>query len=230
MFRQVGAAEVAAPRIVHLDLDRPLVEAARQDPMRFEALYRRYVARVYSFSYYELGDHHAAEDATARTFLSALANLDGFDERARPEDGDGASTFKVWLFQIARNSIANERRSARRHPSVALEAPGLPVLGDPLDVEGDLARQDEAASAWRAVGRLAGDRRRAVILRFVNELSTAEIAGIMGRSEGAVRVLLHRGLRAVARDLGADRPAESGPDGTAPTDHRKPPGRRRLGR
>ena len=54
----------------------------------------------------------------------------------------------------------------------------------------------------RAIDRLPGDRRRAVILRFVDEMSTSEIAGILGRSEGAVRVLIHRALRSVARDLG----------------------------
>ncbi|MES2209868.1 MAG: sigma-70 family RNA polymerase sigma factor [Chloroflexota bacterium] len=193
---------MAAPRIAHLDLDRPLVEAALRDPGRFEALYRRYVAQVYSFAYYELGDHHAAEDATARTFLSALANLSRFEERARPDDGDGASTFKVWLFQIARNGIANERRTARRNPVLVLDEPTAALIADPLNVEGDAVRRDEAAAAWSAVGRLPGDRRRALVLRFVNELSTAEIAGVMGRSEGAVRVLLHRGLRAVARDIG----------------------------
>lgn len=209
VFRSAGTAAAAVPRIVHLDLDRPLVEAARRDPARFEALYRRYVAQVYSFAYYELGDHHAAEDATARTFLSALANLASFEDRARPEDGQGASTFKVWLFQIARNGIANERRTARRNPVTALEAPIGAIIADPLNVEGDVVRRDEAVAAWRAVGKLPGDRRRALVLRFVNELSTAEIAGIMERSEGAVRVLLHRGLRAVARDLGdaAARPA-----------------------
>ncbi|MBI2763905.1 MAG: sigma-70 family RNA polymerase sigma factor [Chloroflexi bacterium] len=206
VFRNAGAAQTAAPRIAHLDLDRPLVDAALREPGRFEALYRRYVAQVYSFAYYELGDHHAAEDATARTFLSALTNLSQFEERARPEDGDGASTFKVWLFQIARNGIANERRSSRRHPAVVLDDPAAAIIADPLNVEADAVRRDEAASAWRAVGRLPGDRRRALVLRFVNELSTAEIAGVMGRSEGAVRVLLHRGLRGVARDLvdGAD--------------------------
>ena len=64
-----------------------------------------------------------------------------------------------------------------------------------------LARAD-ASAAWAAVARLPGDRRRAVVLRFVEEMSTAEIAGVLGRSEGAVRVLLHRALRTVARDLG----------------------------
>ena len=89
-----GAAKDAVPRIAHLDRDRPLVEAAQREPARFEALYRRYLARVYSYAYYELGDHHAAEDATEATFVSALTNLGRFEERARPADGEGASTFR----------------------------------------------------------------------------------------------------------------------------------------
>lgn len=184
----------------HLDRDAALVEAARLDPARFDALYRRYLAQVYSYAYYELGDHHEAEDATERTFLAALTNLDRFEERARPEDGDGASTFRVWLFRIARNVIANERRGRRRHPRAPLEAAAL--VRDPLDVECGAAVREEASAAWRAVGRLPADRRRAVVLRFVEEMSTAEIAGILGRSEGAVRVLIHRALRSVARELG----------------------------
>jgi len=105
----------AEPRVTHLDLDRPLVEAAQRDPARFDALYRRYLARVYSYAYYELGDHHAAEDATERTFLAALANLQRFRERARLADGEGASTFRLWLFQLAmsRAMSSGARRPAR---------------------------------------------------------------------------------------------------------------------
>lgn len=175
------------------------MEAAQADPGQFDPLYRRYLAQVYSFAYYELGDHHEAEDATERTFLAALANLGRFEERARPADGDGASTFRVWLFQIARNAIAQQHRGRRRRPQAPLEAAAL--VADPLDVEGGAATRDEAAAAWQAVGRLPADRRRAIVLRFVEEMSTAEIAGVLGRSEGAVRVLMHRALRTVARDL-----------------------------
>jgi RNA polymerase sigma-70 factor (ECF subfamily) len=198
-----GPAQAASPerpaRIAHLDRDRPLVEAAQRDPLRFDALYRRYLAQVYSYAFYELGDHHEAEDATERTFLAALTNLGRFEERARPADGEGASTFRVWLFQIARNSVANQRRARRRHPQAPLEAAAL--VADPLDIERGATTRDDTAAAWKAVGRLPSDRRRAVVLRFVEEMSTAEIAGVLGRSEGAVRVLIHRALRTVARDL-----------------------------
>jgi RNA polymerase sigma-70 factor (ECF subfamily) len=185
--------------VTHLDRDRGLVEAARRDRQQFDALYRRYLAQVYNFAFYELGDHHAAEDATERTFLAALANLHRFEERARPADGEGASTFRVWLFRIARNMIANERRERRNHPAVAIEAAG--TMAGAANVESGAVARDEAAAAWRAVSRLPADRRRAVVLRFVEEMSTAEIAGILGKSEGAVRVLIHRALKSLGREL-----------------------------
>jgi RNA polymerase sigma-70 factor, ECF subfamily len=198
--RRGGAARADRPaRVAHLDRDRPLVEAAQIDPLQFDALYRRYLAQVYSYAYYELGDHHEAEDATERTFLAALTNLGRFEERARPADGAGASTFKVWLFQIARNAVAERRRRLRRRPEAPLEAAG--AMAVPLDVESEALRRDETTTAMHAVARLSGDRRRAVILRFVDEMSTSEIGRVLGRSDGAVRVLIHRALRSLARDL-----------------------------
>lgn len=195
--------------VLPLDRDRPLVEAARRDPARFDALYRKYLAQVYAFALYELSDHHAAEDATERTFLRALAALPRFHELARPEDGPEASSFRVWLFRIARNVIASERRTRRRRPITSLEVAlgaGLRVA-DGSDLETQAATRDEAAGALRAVRRLPDDRRRAVVLRFVDEMSTAEIAAVLGRSDGAVRVLIHRALGSVARELGRERGA-----------------------
>ena len=205
MFRRVKAEEDRRQerRLVHLDRDRPLVEAALRDPEAFDALYRKYLAQVYSYAFYELGSHHDAEDAAERTFMLALGALNRFEERARPIDGEGASTFRVWLFQIARNVVANIRRSSGRHPVAPIEA-AADVTG-PVDIEAEVGERHEAGAALAAVARLPEERRRALILRFVEEMSTAEIAGILGRSEGAVRVLIHRGLRAVARDLGGRR-------------------------
>jgi RNA polymerase sigma-70 factor (ECF subfamily) len=199
--------QVATGSVVALDRDRPLVEAARRDPAKFDALYRKYLAQVYAYALYELADHHAAEDATERTFLRALAALPRFREQACPEAGPEASTFRVWLFRIARNVVANEHRTRRRHPAVSLDltlGAGL-AIGDGTDLEADAVARDEAAEALRALRGLPDDRRRALVLRFVDEMTTAEIAGILGRSEGAVRVLIHRALGSVARELGRDR-------------------------
>jgi RNA polymerase sigma-70 factor (ECF subfamily) len=203
-FWKVDVPEEERPRptsrLADRDGDRVLVEAAQADPARFEALYRKYLAQVYNFAFYELRDQHEAEDVTARTFLDALANLGSFEERARPADGDGASTFRVWLFQIARNAVAERRRRIRRRPEAPLDAAA--GVAAPVDLAHEVALHDDAMAAWQAIGRLSDDRRRALVLRFVEEMTTSEIAGILGRSEGAVRVLIHRALRSVARDLG----------------------------
>lgn len=191
-----------ARRVVPLDPDRSLVRAAQADPSTFDGLYRKYLAQVYNLAYHELGDHHEAEDVTEHTFMLALGALPRFRETAPDDAGPEASTFRVWLFRIARNVVANHRRAARRRPTEPLEAAAN--VASPDDVEGGAVARADASAAWAAVRRLPGDRRRAIVLRFVDEMSTAEIAGILERSEGAVRVLLHRALRSVARDLRAD--------------------------
>ena len=160
---------------------------------------------MYSFAVYELHDHHRAEDATAQVFLRALAALPRFEER-----GEGpSSTFRVWLFRIARSVLSNERRRAARHPGVALEAADVVPAPGP-DPATRAVERDDARRAWEAVDRLPTDRRQALVLRFVDELTTSEIAAVMGRSEGAVRVLVHRGLRAVGTELSrGERPGAS---------------------
>lgn len=211
MSRLVLSRAKEGARPARLDRDRGLVEAARRDPACFDALYRKYLAQVYSYAYYELRDHHAAEDATERVFMQALAGLPRFEERVDDfiasrsvttesgSDSADISTFRVWLFRIAHNVVANERRRDRRRPVTPLEEAA--ELSAPDDVAESVAAREAFSAAWHAVARLPEDRRRAVILRFVDEMSTAEIAAILGRSEGAVRVLLHRALRSVADDL-----------------------------
>ncbi len=176
------------------------MDAARRDPRAFEALYRKYVAQVYNFALYELRNPHAAEDVTAQVFLRALAALPRFREQGE----DDASSFRVWLFQIARNSLSNERRRVRRHPQTSLDAAVEMPSTD--DVPRSAARRAEVRHALNAINDLPPDRRRVLVLRFVNELSTREISQIMGRSEAATRVLIHRSLQSVAARLGRAEP------------------------
>ena len=189
MRRHASGRDAGRPQRADTDVD--LVRAAQLDREAFGALYRRYVDRVYSYAYYQLGDHHDAEDVTERTFVAALAAIGSFEERG--------ATFRAWLFRIAHNAMANHLRSRQRHPTEDLER----ALDHPApdDVDAAVVRRDEARRVWRAVSRLPTERQRVILLRFVDELSSREIGAVLDRSEGAVRVLLHRALREVADEL-----------------------------
>jgi RNA polymerase sigma-70 factor (ECF subfamily) len=177
-------------RNLDADPDLPAVLASQRDRAAFEALYRRYVDRVYSYAFYQLGDHHDAEDATERTFLAALRGI-----RSYRDDG---ATFRAWLFRIARNTIANAHRTRSRQrlePMTAVEQEPQALDADPA---GLAVRAEDARRVRAALAQLHEDRRQVILLRFVDGLSAREAGLVLDRSEGAVRVLLHRALR----DLG----------------------------
>jgi RNA polymerase sigma-70 factor (ECF subfamily) len=167
------------------DPDLEAVLAAQADRAAFAVLYRRYLDRVYGYCFYLLGDHHDAEDATERTFLAALAAIDRFR--------DQGSSFRAWLFRIAHNQLANTLRGRGRRGTTPLDAlPELPGGDDPAHVAD---RADEARRVRRALAQLPEERRQVLVLRFVDGLTAREIGEVVGRSEGAVRVLQHRALR-----------------------------------
>lgn len=173
------------------DPDLADVRAAQRDRAAFGALYRRYLDRVYGYCFYLLGDHHDAEDVTERTFLAALDAIDRYR--------DTGASFRSWLFRIAHNQLANALRSRGRHRATSLDAIPEPALDD--DPAGIVGLAEESRRLRRALAELAEDRRQVVVLRFVDELSAREISAVLGRSEGAVRVLQHRALRQLAELL-----------------------------
>jgi RNA polymerase sigma-70 factor (ECF subfamily) len=175
------------------DSDLADVRAAQTDRAAFDVLYRRYLDRVYGYAFFQLGDHHDAEDATERTFLAAL--------RALPTFRDEGATFRAWLFRIAHNTIANARRSRFRRRTEPLPD-GLERAAPNADPAGLVLEAEESHRVLRAVAELPDDRRQVVLLRFVDGLSSREIGQVLDRSEGAARVLLHRALRDLAARLG----------------------------
>jgi len=183
------------------DPDPDLVDAraAQVDHSAFGTLYRRYLDRVYGYCFYLLGDHHDAEDATERTFLAALAAIDRYR--------DQGSTFRAWLFRIAHNQLANALRARSRQRTAPLDAVVEPMT--PGDPAAELVQAEEARTVRRAVALLAEDRRQVIVLRFVDGLSAREIGAVIGRSEGAVRVLQHRALRDLAALLARRRGADA---------------------
>lgn len=176
-----------------IDPDAGDVIAAQHDRAAFAVLYRRYLDRVYGYAYHQLGDHHDAEDATERTFLDAMRGI----ERYRDE----GSGFRAWLFRIAHNTVSNARRSRGRRRTQALDD-GDEHVDPALGPQGLLLRAEELRRVRRALDELPDDRRQVVLLRFGDGLSSREIGAVLDRSEGAVRVLLHRALRDLATRLG----------------------------
>jgi len=131
---------------------------------------------------------------TERIFLAAL--------RALPDFHDQGSTFRAWLFRIAHNTIANAHRSRARRRTEPLPD-DFQRAAPNADPAGQVALADELREIRRAVTEMPDDRRQVILLRFVDDLSTAEIAEVLDRSPGAVRVLLHRSLRELAGRLNA---------------------------
>jgi RNA polymerase sigma-70 factor (ECF subfamily) len=188
-----AAARRPVAAVTGEDADLADVLAAQADRAAFATLYRRYLDRVYGYAFYQLGDHHDAEDATERIFLAAL--------RAIPEFRDQGSTFRAWLFRIAHNTIANAHRSRSRRPADSLPD-GFERPAPDADPASLVVFADELREVRAAIAGMPDDRRQVILLRFVDDLSTAEIAEVLDRSPGAVRVLLHRSLRDLAARLG----------------------------
>jgi RNA polymerase sigma-70 factor (ECF subfamily) len=164
--------------------ERDLALRARTDRAAFGALYDRYLPLVHAYCHRRLGSREAAEDATAIAFAKALAAIGRFREEG--------TSFRAWIFAIAHHVVVDEARA--RRPTVRLEAggawePAAPGPGpEELGVRGaDLAR------VRTLLAELPPEAARMVELRLA-DLSDAEIAHVLGRSPGAVRVAMHRAL------------------------------------
>jgi RNA polymerase sigma-70 factor (ECF subfamily) len=153
----------------------------------FSELYRSHLRDVYSYSYYRCGNHHDAEDLTEQTFLQAYRHY----ERAMREAN--GRPLRPWLIRIAHNLAANYFRDRSRKPQTNLEDAGiLEATHQTADlVEG----RDELQAVLEGVAKLPDDRREALIMRFALGMDNKEIAGALGRTEGATKVLIHRAIR-----------------------------------
>jgi RNA polymerase sigma-70 factor (ECF subfamily) len=174
-----------------------LIEQAKTKPEAFGLLYEQYIDRIYNYVYYRTGNHHDAEDLTAKVFFQAMNHIPRYVQRGAP--------FSSWLYRIAHNLVANWHRDRSRRQVVSLDR--LAVIGRQEDgglfqkvVHGE--RRDALRAAMR---RLPPDRQQLLILKFVERLSNAQIGQIMGRSEGAIKSLYHRTLVALRKEL-AKRP------------------------
>jgi RNA polymerase sigma-70 factor (ECF subfamily) len=165
-----------------------LVERARTDPLAFGELYDRHFAEIYGFVYRRVADQALAEDLTADVFFKALRKLSQYRNRGGP--------FVSWLYRIAANVVSDEFRN-RRYPVQLQEKSAATGAGDLLD---RIVRRDDERRAWQAIARLPRSQQMAMRLRFADDLSLTTIAGIMGRSPAAIKLLIHRAKIRVRRE------------------------------
>lgn len=170
-----------------------LALASQGDRDAFGQLYQRYVERIFNYVYYRTGNTHDAEDLTARVFQRAMNHIHNYTDRGVP--------FSAWLYRIAHNLVANWHRDRSRKQEIPIDdLPILPAKGN--HPERNLVRSQEQDALLKHIRKLPPERQNLLILKFVENLSNAEIGKIMGRSEGAVKSLYHRTLLALRDQLG----------------------------
>jgi len=158
--------------------DRTLILAAQKNPVDFAALYDRYAQSVYRYFYNRVDNPADAEDLTAQTFLAALESLPRYRHRGY---------FSAWLFSIARSKAMDHFR--RRKPQVELSETERSDEPDPFT---RVAHGDEIARLLDLVRGLEEADRELIRLRYVADLSFAEISGLLGRKEDTVKKTLYR--------------------------------------
>ncbi len=179
--------------------ERDLVRLAiRRDADAFGQLYQIHLDSIYRYVFYRVGSAPEAEDLTEQVFLKAWEHIAQYDERGLP--------FAAWLYRMAHNLVVDLYRTRR----VTEELAETVVEDRPGPAE-TVERRMEAAGVAAALRTLPQEYQQVIVLRFVQGLSHAEAAGIMERSEGAVRILQHRALGALQRALTDGEPAVSLP-------------------
>lgn len=188
------APEEARPVEIPQEEEAALVEAARDNPESFGALYERYVDRVYSYILHRVGNVQDAEDLTARTFYRALDKLAMYEDRGLP--------FSAWLFRIAHNLVANWHRDHSRRRFLSLDKLWWQSeeTSSPQEQVEDKEEQEEL---WNAISRLPEERRNLLLYKLNTTLSNLEIGELMNKSESAIKSLYFRTLAALRKDLEA---------------------------
>jgi RNA polymerase sigma-70 factor (ECF subfamily) len=172
--------------------DMALAQLAGEDAEAFGELYARHVRRIYNYIYYRTGNHHDAEDLTARVFQRALKHVATFEDKGVP--------FTAWLYRIAHNLVANWHRDRSRRPVVPLDQ-HVAVSEVAIHPEVEAIAHEEQGVLLEAVRALPDDRQQLLILKFVERMSNAQIGEVMGRTEGAIKSLYHRTLNTLREEV-----------------------------
>lgn len=168
-----------------------LIQAAKRgERAAFAEIYQRHYDAVYTYLFYRCGDPPLAEDLAGEVFLRLVERISSYTYRGQP--------ILAWLYTVARNLLADWYRQAGRNDPLPLEERMVAGGSSPSETA---ERRLEQACLVRAMQHLNESHRQVILLRFVEGLSHAETAQILGRTENATKVLQHRALKALRRAL-----------------------------
>ena len=157
--------------------------AISRDADAFGKLYDMYVDRVYRHLYYRVGNVADAEDLTQQVFLKAWQAIDRYKKTVSP--------FLAWLMTISHNLVVDFYRTKKDKTYLEAEVTADDSASSPEQVA---EAHFDQRQLRRAILQLRGDEQQVILLRFVEGFRHAEIASSLGKSEGAIRVILHRAL------------------------------------
>jgi len=170
---------------------RLVEEAQRGDRSALEELYLLHFDRIYSYLHMSVGNRHDAEDLTNQTFVRMLESIERFRWRQVP--------FSAWLFRIAHNLAMDHFRAGRRwHPE---ENPPEPPGAEHRSADEEALQAIGRESMLEMIEDLSEDQQQVLMLKFVFDFANAEVAAILGKTEGAVKSLQHRALASLHRQL-----------------------------
>jgi RNA polymerase sigma-70 factor (ECF subfamily) len=171
---------------------RRIVERAQQgDRDALEELYLLHFDRIYSYLHMSVGNRHDAEDLTTQTFLKMLESIKRFRWQSAP--------FSAWLFRIAHNLAMDHFRASRRwQPEENVpEPPGSEQASAEEDALESIGRQ----SMFELIEGLSAEQQQVLTLKFVFNFPNADVATILGKTEGAVKSLQHRALVSLQKQI-----------------------------
>jgi RNA polymerase sigma-70 factor (ECF subfamily) len=171
---------------------RRLVDRAQQGNRdALEELYLRHFDRIYSYLHMSVGNRYDAEDLTTQTFVKMLESIGRFRWQAAP--------FSAWLFRIAHNLAMDHFRATRRwQPEEDVpEPPGSEEASAEDQAMHVLGRE----SMLELIDKLSPEQQQVLTLKFVFNFPNAEVATILGKTEGAIKSLQHRALVSLEKQL-----------------------------
>lgn len=170
---------------------KSLIERAKQsDADAFTQIYEDSYSRILSYIYYRVSDRETAEDLAADVFVRMVRKIDTYEDTGRP--------IIAWLYTIAGNLVLDYHRRDSKYQWLPIEDREIVSTHDPTALA-DLNLTSERLA--KAIQELTDEQSNVIVLKFVQGLSNAEIADIMGKQEGSIKSLQHRALQSLKRIL-----------------------------